>query len=372
MTITDETYYAMTKKRANLRQAANKLSTERQQNEKASFYEKEYKKLQRKWDKRTDGHEIILRAVGEAMKNWTDLDIPKPKPDRRRTVPEEVAIMHMSDVHVGKVTESFNSTVAYERVMSFVNKSIQIAEMRRSVARIDECRLYNTGDFVEGEIVFAHQPHLIDQPTIDQCTETGPSILVAAISKLMEHFKRVRVISVPGNHGKTGNKNSTAHPRSNWDTVCNKIAKIRLLGCDINPRKKYQDRLEFNVSDTWYAVDHVYGWGNLLFHGHQIRGGFAGMPWYGIGKKLAGWIDSINLPWDYIFFGHFHTYTSGTINKRVFLANGTCESDNVYAQENMAACGDPVQRLCFFNEKLGLISDSPIYLAERAPSSLRG
>ena len=66
--------------------------------------------------------------------------------------------------------------------------------------------------------------------------------------------------------------------------------------------------------------------------------------------------------WTYLAFGHFHQFAFGTLNKRYFIANGTTESSNVYAQEQLAASGDPCQRLAFFERKHGLIADHQIFL----------
>lgn len=147
-----------------------------------------------------------------------------------------------------------------------------------------------------------------------------------------------------------------------------------MLGDKNSPRAELKDRLTFKHADDWYVVDRIFDWGNLQLHGDQIRGGFAGFPWYGTAKKAWGWIDSIAEPWDYLWFGHFHTYASAVLNHRIFLANGTTESSNVYAQEQLAASGFPCQRLSFFDAKHGLISDNQVFLTddlERLPQRLR-
>ena len=51
-----------------------------------------------------------------------------------------------------------------------------------------------------------------------------------------------------------------------------------------------------------------------------------------------------------------------------FLANGTTESDNEYALEQLAAAGWPVQRLAFFSAHHGLISDNPVWLTSERRS----
>jgi len=341
-------------------------------------YHREYQRLIRKMKNIESGHEVILQAVKEAFKDYEDIVIPPPAIDKRRKIEHEVAILHLSDVHVGKVTETFNSLVCFDRVMHLVDTAIEITRRRKAFAKIEECRVYVTGDIIEGEQLFPHQAHIIDKPVIDQILYAS-QILMNVVTKLLTEFRYVKVIAVPGNHGRTGHKYSTAHPKSNWDTICNEIAATRLLGCEMFPRKRYAKRLSYDVRHEWYALDYVYNWGNLLVHGHQIKGGAFGIPWYGHGKKMAGWADIFRdsqgrvYVWDFMFSGHFHTASKTTFNSRVMLSNGTVVSDDPYALEELAAAGEPCQRFCFFNESHGLISDDVIYLDDRKrPARLRG
>jgi hypothetical protein len=73
-------------------------------------------------------------------------------------------------------------------------------------------------------------------------------------------------------------------------------------------------------------------------------------------------IDALPETWGHLYLGHFHTYTNGSLNGRWWFANGTTESDNEYAREELSASGVPVQRLQFWSAEHGLVADRPIYL----------
>jgi hypothetical protein len=335
---------------------------------------KTVKDLKRKIEGLASGDKLITEAVEQAYEDPPDLYIPKSKKDTRKRKNEEIAVLHLSDLHIGKLTSSYDTAMAEERLMLLAKKVNHITEVRRSSSKIDELRIYLGGDMIEGEDIFATQAHLIDQSLFDQAVKNGPAIIAKCILALSEAFPRIHICTVPGNHGRNGPKGSRSHPRTNWDNVCYEVLKIYLLGSNGN-RKETKNRITMEISEEFYIVDRVYEWGNLMVHGHEIRGGFAGLPWYGVAKKAWGWIDSIPVPWDYLWFGHFHTYASATLNHRIFLANGTIESDNEFAQQNMSAAGFPCQRLCFFDEKNGLISDNQVYLTsseDRVPSRIRG
>lgn len=326
--------------------------------------------LERQLKKAQAKESSLIDAVVEALiENPPALVAPKP-PRIRATKghPEEIAVLHLSDVQLGKVTESYDTAKAEERVMLACSKAIEIAEVRRTAANIEELRLYLGGDMIEGEDVFATQAHEIDSSVYDQACVNGPGIFARGILALLEAFPRVKVCTVAGNHGRNGPPHARAHPRTNWDQVLYSVTRTLLLGTDAHPRSELAHRLTFIVSERFWHVDRVYRWGNLLVHGHQIRGGFAGFPWYGAAKKIWGWIDAIGEPFDQVFLGHFHTPASATLNNRRFYANGTTESDNAYAKEELAASGDPCQRLVFMNDRHGVISDHPLYLTDRRPN----
>lgn len=312
----------------------------------------------------------VKEAVSEAL---VDADVrficpPAPKLSKKRK--EEVAILHLSDIQLGKVTSTYNTEIARERVMLACRKAIEITEMRRTTASIKELRLYWGGDMIEGEDIFPHQAHLIDSPVIDQACVNGPRIFVEATLLMLQHFTKVDIFAAYGNHGRNGPKHTRSHPKTNWDRVFYHTCKVIFFGTDEHPRKELK-RLGWHDTDSFYLVDRVYDWGNLLVHGHQITGGFAGFPWYGTAKKAWGWIDAINEPWDNLYFGHFHTPAEARLNGRTFYCNGTTESDNEYAQESLAACGEPSQRLQFMDAKHGVIANYLLHLRERKPNKVR-
>jgi len=329
-------------------------------------------KLKRQLLKHRSGEALIIRAVEEAFQEPIDLELP-PRPPKSGKKDIEIAALHISDTQIGKLTDSYSIAVAEKRLIELIHKTCKITDIRRSAAAIDEIRVYLGGDIIEGEDIFPHQAHTIEQGVFDQACNAAPSILCKCILMLLGHFNKVRIICVPGNHGRNGPKSGRSHPiKTNWDNICYKITKLMLFGKEGKKYNDLNDRLDFEENEKWYAVDHVFDWGNLIVHGDQITGGFAGFPWYGTAKKAWGWIDSIPYPWDYLWFGHFHTYASATLNYRIFLANGTTESGNDYAQANLASGGYPCQRLAFFNAEHGLISSQRIYLAHnRLPSKLR-
>lgn len=340
---------------------------------------REINRLQRCLVDSSTKNKLIVEAVREVYIDPPNFILPsRPAPDRRNKRfhdNREIAVLHISDVHVGKRTKSYNSTVANDRMGILVDKTIEITDTRRSFAKIDEIHIYLGGDVIEGEMIFSHQPHLIDSNVLEQALKTAPEICANAIFRLSESFSKLKVCAVPGNHGRNGGKHTTAHPKTNWDTVCYETIKTMVNGTEKFPHGDLPARIEWDLpmdrDVDWYTVDRVFDWGNMIIHGHEITGGFAGYPWYGVGKKASGWKDAIEYSWDYLYLGHFHTVASAELQHRFMLANGKFDSDDQHALANFGSAGCPSQRLAFYSEEHGLISDSSIFLDKRVPQFCR-
>jgi len=212
---------------------------------------------------------------------------------------------------------------------------------------------------VEGEVIFPHQPHLIDTSVIKQSVRDVPYAITEVIVSLLSVVEKIHVVCVAGNHGRPASKHSGSHPETNWDTVCYEIVRMMVHGTEVNQRADTLERVTFNIPPSFYALDTVFNTTNLMIHGHQIRGMIGGPAF---ARQMMGWRDSIREPWDNLYFGHFHVYKQGDLNGRWWFCNGTTESDNDYALERLSSSTTPRQRLQFFNAKHGMIADMPIFL----------
>ena len=326
--------------------------------------------LRKQLSERSTGQELNRAAFDEAYSSDLDVrgDIPYKGVSKSGRL--ETAVAHLCDVHFGKLTESYDMAKAVERVRKYASEVIECSEIRSEFAKVRGLHVYLGGDLVEGDgEIFPGQPHEMDSGILEQVIKSGPEILADSILTWLKKFPSVKIVGVPGNHGRLGRYKDK---RFNYDSLFYDTLK-RIIVHSLSPRDRKRIRFDLpfdrHPERQWYAVDEVEGWGNMIVHGDQIRGGFAGIPWYGFAKKVAGWSDRgvIPEPWTYLYTGHYHTLAKFVLNSKMVLANGTTESSNSYAAQNMAASGDPVQRMTFYNKKHGMICDQPIYLDHRIP-----
>ncbi len=321
--------------------------------------EAELRRVSRRLDERESIESLVIRRVEDAMKGFKWSPPHLPRKDKRKVKEQETCVVHISDTQIGKKTPTYDFTIAEKRMKQLAKTVEKIVAARRTSAKIERCVILVGGDIVEGETIFSHQPWTVDGDLWEQAIKKAPTIISNFIIEMSAYFREVHVAAVPGNHGRSAPKNSSASPRTNFDMIATIITRL------IVSNSLKDDRVTWDVDhDSFYRVVDVEGHNLLLVHGDQISGGggIGGYPLTGLAKKVAGWGASIPEHWESIFLGHFHRPMAGVIQSKMFYANGTTESDNDFALEIIGESGRPCQRVVFFNKEHGPISDSLVWL----------
>ena len=311
------------------------------------------RQLDRANAKREELVEAVYRAARDASAALEIPNVPPPPPDRRSKARPEVAVVVLSDWQLGKLTPSYNSEVCAERIEKMAEKVRRLTAIQRADHPVRECHVFLLGDVIEGELVFPGQSHRIDSSLYRQVTVDGPRILAGFLRSMLAEFQTVTVWSVDGNHGALGGPfRKEYHPESNGDRMLYRITSTVLDG---------EKRLTWNMTDpdgerNWYIVAQVGSYRSLLLHGDQFRG-HAGIPWYGLQKKAGGWaLGAIPEQFEDVDFGHYHQPTRVTLNRVTARCNGSTESHNTFAIEQLAAVGRPSQGLRFVEPEAGHVT----------------
>jgi hypothetical protein len=333
---------------------------EQQLNELRASNQRLSAQLQKKEFEKDELARAVYQAAKDSISGFTVPRVPTP-PARKSRKPEEVAISLLSDLQIGKRTPTYNTDICKQRVEQLAAKIHEITAAKRYAHNINQLRVYLLGDLVEGELVFPSQAHRIDASLYRQVCEAGPRILTGFLRSMLSQFKQVHVVGVIGNHGAVGGRSrKEMHPETNADFMLYRITREIL---------SQESRLTWDLPFTegersWYAVDTVLGHRFLLFHGQQMQGGgFAGLPYYGFARAIASWASGV-IPgsFEYCVCGHFHNAASIPFNHRVLWVNGTTESDNTWAQEELKSQSLPNQWLLFCGAKHGVTTESRLWL----------
>tara|TARA_R100000781_G_scaffold23668_1_gene17431 strand:+ start:802 stop:1857 length:1056 start_codon:yes stop_codon:yes gene_type:complete len=315
------------------------------------------KQLDKAKNKKEDLIDAIYEAVSVNLKLWNKPKVPKPIVTKKQKH-EEIAIAVLSDIQLAKITPDYNTEVAERRVVAYAEKVVELTNIQRKAHPIKKCAVFAAGDIIEGELIFPGQSHLIDSSLYKQVTLDGPRIMTKFFDILLANFDEVDVTWVIGNHGHLGGRNrKDYHPDSNAD---------RMLGRIMSMIYRDEERIKWTIPDST-GDNHWFSIANLgrkcrffIWHGDNVRG-FSGFPWYGFGKKLQGWktlaANKLMPDFDYAIAGHFHTPTTMYLNDIRLWVNGSTESYNTYALEQLASMGRPCQWLLFCKPGTGVTAE---------------
>jgi hypothetical protein len=323
---------------------------------------RENARLKKQLAEREAGWEIIRETLEAVYSEPLNVVVAEPKESVLPGSPE-VAVAHVTDVHYGKETTTYDVATCEARMLKYFNSVSEIVQLRRARAPIDRCKLLLGGDMLEGEGIFAHQAWETQVDLVQQMVKGGPEYCTNLILSLAQLFPVLEVHATPGNHGRQGKFMS---PRNNADSVFYEIVRklVQIASPETAKRITWDLPLDRPRGDEWFSRFNIIGeHEGMLIHGDQIKG-MLGYPWYGVGKKVAGWRTAARTRgFSYVWLGHFHTQATFDLNDATVLATASPESDNGFALECLAAGGVPKQRLTFFNARYGIISDDPILLS---------
>lgn len=319
------------------------------------------KKLQRQLhdEKRRTG--AIQAAFESAITvNARSMQVaPTPAPKKRKEKGhEQVAVPWLSDLQGGKLTPTYNTEVMRKRVGVYADKTLDLIEVQRHYAPVNKVRSWWLGDMVEGEDIFPGQAYLIDSSNYEQVFSVA-ECLIDTVRVWLSEVDEVSVEAVIGNHGRVGRRGQMSGP-TNLDRFVYRIVQVAMAN---EPRFSIQFAEPTMESGDrgWYWVSEIGDLRTLLVHGDQFRGQL-GVPWYGIRKKVLGWKAMGTNPrmgfpdFDDVAFGHHHQQVTWVINGIGVRGNGTTESWNDFAAEQLAGMGRPSQRLMFVSPEHGMVT----------------
>ena len=298
--------------------------------------------------------EAVYQAAADNFKALELRNVTPPAKDSRKGE-AEITVAMLGDLQLGKVTPTYNSKVCEQRISRFADKVRRLTDIQRKDHPVREARVWMLGDMIEGcGNIFPGQQWLIDSSLYRQVGLDGPRIVGNFLRCLLSDFDKVHVTAVIGNHGRIGRRGEY-DPESNGDRLLYRITQQLLEG---------EKRLTWTIPDGmgerhWYAIDRIGNYSCMLFHGDQLAGRLQGaMTLVGIKRLVNGWkAGAIPESFKDVAFGHWHHFFELTLNNDcVARCNSTPESYNTFAQEALAAMGQPGQRLMFVDPKHGRVT----------------
>ena len=181
-----------------------------------------WKKLYEQAIKQTAKQELLEETIADLAPVFKTVKIPQPTKETRAEK-AQVAIAPLSDTHIGDRVEgdqmiglnSYDMDIFNRRLYGWANQIVQLVELRRNYAPINELVIPMLGDMISGDI---HDE--LARTNIDNCMGQmirGANLIGQALMFLASHFNEIRVPCVVGNHGRMTRKPPMKDKYMDWD-----------------------------------------------------------------------------------------------------------------------------------------------------------
>jgi hypothetical protein len=299
-----------------------------------------------------------LRDEPPAPANW-------PEAPAVHDVPELLPLLFTSDFQCGEFVDpreldgmnGYNMDVFSERYVRLIDRTIDLAMHHVGRATFAGSFYLRGGDAISGGI---HE----------ELAETDDLSSIPAVRWLFAHeregirrqraqFGRCRVVSIPGNHGRTTRKpRSKGYVAHNFET---------LLAWWLESSFADDPNVEFVTPASGDAFIDALGWKVLMTHGDRT-GSRGGMGFIGPAATIARGHKKVYDDWarsgislDYILTGHLHS----SMKLSLGYANGSLPGITQFARDNRLAAEIPVQWLLFFNRERGVAAQYEVQVGPR-------
>lgn len=306
-----------------------------------SHNSKDNKTILELWEERED----ILDAVQGSVKvlnkySAKPLDLPKPGKGKKSMTLE----LLISDVHVGKLTKTFNNEVLKRRLKQVADTTIKEMTRASEHYRIDRIILAFIGDLIESATMHgvesARGCEFGNSRQIQEALTSMFHLLVAPISLAAAQMgASIDCIGVTGNHDRTEVNRTFNNPGEEnvtwiiYKTMAefSRIAKLK--------------NVTWHIPTEPYQYLEIYGEGVVYEHYDNSKGANQRA---GIESLLSKRVNQLKKAVSFIRGGHFHEPMESGIGKIVI--NGNVPGNDGYSTVLGFDC-EPSQTLNFYIER---------------------
>jgi hypothetical protein len=264
-------------------------------------------------------------------------------------------MLFTSDYQCGEVVKSdeldgineFNQDIFRQRYQTMIDKTIALAEKNTGATEFPGFVYLRGGDAISGEI---HQ----ELAETNDLSAVPAAALVweqerEGIKRLKAKFGRVRVISLPGNHGRTTIKpHAKGYSLRNFET---------LLSWWLASSFADDPNVKFWTPKSADALFEVEGWNVLMSHGDRM-GARGGTGFIGPAANIAKGHFKLYQSWnrtgahvDMVLTGHLHT----SLKMELGYSNGSLVGFNEYARD-LRCTPDAAKQWLFFMHAEQMVS----------------
>lgn len=334
-----------------------------------------YKKRAKALEKQLGNTQAWFDQMREIVSVLQTKPVPVPTPEIiSDEKSDHVVMLDGSDWHYGADTAStgqlgifpvYNPSIAHAAINAVFERAVKLVKKWESYMNVVAFVLNLKGDLVEHAFLReGHRGRVAFGPP-RQVFELV-QILSANVKMLAQHFPKVIVTCVGGNHGRAAPKPGAGLPNESFDWLAGKTLSLLM---------ENQPNVEVVVPNCWYVFHRIWDTLMISFHGEDIFS-WAGIPWYGISRAVAQVTAMTSLETkerlrlldrqemmtveefrmlmlepDGVSVGHFHTPQDWVEIGVNVIANGALLGVTEHGAKRRRRMSDPSQKLTVFSKK---------------------
>ena len=333
------------------------------------FYKHKYDLIMKQRANHEVHQEAFLKAIDKAIalpKLKQSVYKPPTKGIHRGETPQSV-VAPLTDTHVGDRVDNnqmyglneYDITLFNKRLHGWMTQVINLTNLRRNIAPVDELVIPMLGDMISGDI---HEE--LARTNVENCMlqmMNGAFLISQAIRELSAHFTTIRIPAVVGNHGRMTRKIPSKDKYMDWDYMM--YQWIAAFCKDL-------DNVNFEIPKSFMHIFEVANQRILIMHGDSISGGGSLNAITASVQKLRTVIqygertgaEDRFTGFDAVMIGHFHRIDEYDIGTGPLLINGTLKGGDEFTTSRLHVATAPKHLISWWHPELGYLGKEIIYL----------
>jgi len=311
---------------------------------------------------------IVADAMAKEIHKLPKITIDKYQRSIDKKLDSEDIVIVISDVHVGSwVSPAATGGLGDYSYQVFVRRLDRLIKAVFSILsymphHVPRIHVVFAGDIVDGGRIFRGHARQTDLIVAQQVTRAYEKF--AHLVAVLAGIKGVEVVvsTVPGNHGRIGDKGELS-PIDNFDWLVGWFLQERFDLLNIK-------NVRFNLPETWWMLLKVRETAFHVSHGDSFKS-WAGIPFYGalrykqklrelLRETFAKTGEGEPPDFDAMITGHFHelAYFGG------IYMNGTFVGGSEYSLKDLQVGGPPYQLMLGVHDSIGVTWSRKLVLAD--------
>lgn len=341
-----------------------------------------------KQEKETDRQRFLQDVMGQAAQFVRDrrplIEVPAylhaTKVEDMGFDTEQESLALFSDLHYySKIDRrasnglaEYNIDIARHRLARWRNGVLRFTQMDQIVIDLKRLNIFALGDDLEGHgEMFASQALQMSESIIFQVMGFVEDMTEIILS-FLERYETIRIIKVPGNHGRVAARARGSYTPDNFETMAWELIAERIRNqtggvwsTSLNGvRSLTGGKVDFHIHYGAIAFVNVLGWLCAARHGHGIKGLQSTYTGAQDNKFRLNAVIGEIINW--YFKAHLHEAQSSESEIRgEIIQNGCFVGPSLLSIEmSRAAANLPSQEFMLFHPKRGKTHHYRIHLAE--------